>query len=588
MTSIKEQQREIYIAYKQFFNGAYALFRQQKPVEQRVIKTKSQPIVRDLVQKYGQHIVVQILRVLLSAKVFESEERAKIYFSSTPPSPPTTAKPSPSTTPEPGTSQIDTPKPMAIVDKPKQTAGPVASEAETGGVTFTNLNSLLGISSSPPDMGKDETVQDSTISSSTPESSDVEREGDKNVCPSFTCSSDKFPVSPRKSPVSSTEFLALYTQTNDRTPRTPPLPFGTSSTIPSNVSSEVSSVASSTESCEDTTVPQEVNPPHRTQVLILSRIQQVLEAACFEFAEDMMPSVLEQMGWTCPEAGELNIWVCHLRKKTAILEPRAVAYGIDTNVLTILSSCVNIRHFAVHRRELHGAQLARLAEHAVALCTILKTPEHEYVHTLQRVQDAIKIEISSLTILKQQCTTRLGDTLGRVAKCRTELLEMEQEILNWTAKRKTELDAMEQESIRSSRIDFDHQKAMSWANVEALLYKKETPPPGESQAAKTQATDVSDTDFHICSEIFQDGQEEKFEGVVAGFPLFPTLDDCHSLGQILGWVVTKTWSVTLITVEFLNEQQNTWMPVFWMAVFFMVLLGLYYMGLVHIVRMAHN
>ncbi|KAI1056421.1 hypothetical protein LB507_001653 [Fusarium sp. FIESC RH6] len=591
MALTNEQEREIYIAYKKILHGQDALLRREKPIEQRIIKTKHQPSVQDVLQKYDRYMLVQILRELLSAKVFESEERANIYFASAPPAPPTTVEPSLATTPEPNTThtQIVTLKPIVTIDKQKQTAAPVASDMEKG-VAFTNLDQLLGISS-----GKDETIRDGTISTPTSESSGTESEGDKKACPSFTCSTDMFPVSVRKSPVSWAEFLTLYTRTNDRTPRTPPTsPYvssGISSNLSSDVSSDTSSAISSTtsqssdtpQSYEDTIVPQEIDPPHRTQILILSRMQRILEAACFEYAKDMMPSVLKEMGWTCPEAGELNIWACHLRKRTAILERRAVAYGIKIHISAILSSCVNIRHFAVHRKELHAAQLVQLTEHAVALCTILKTPEHAHVYTLQRIRDAIKDQLSSLATLKRQFAT--GLVFGRVTECRKELLAMEQEVLNWVAKRRTELDVMEQESIRSSRIDFDKQKTVSWENVEALLCK-ETPTLIETQAAETQATDVNEADLHhIHSDTLQGGQDDRFEGIVSCFPLFPTLEACQIVGQILRWVVTKAWSVTLITAASLG--QNTCISVFWMAVFFMVLLGLYCMGLVYIVRMAH-
>lgn len=590
-TLTNEQEREIYIAYKKILHGQDALLRREKPIEQRIIKTKNQPSVQDVLQKYDRYMLVQILRELLSAKVFESEERANIYFS-VPPTPPTTVESSPATTPEHDTTQIVTPKPTVTVDKQKQIAAPMASDTEKG-VAFTNLDQLLGISS-----GKDETMEDGTISPPTSESSDAE--GDKKVCPSFTCSTDMFPVSVRKSPVSWAEFLTLYTRTNDRTPRTPPtssyISSGISSNLSSDVSSDTSSAISSTtsqssdtpQSYEDTIVPQEIDPPHRTQILILSRMQRILEAACFEYAKDMMPSVLKEMGWTCPEAGELNIWACHLRKRTAILERRAVAYGIKIHISAILSSCVNIRHFAVHRKELHAAQLVQLTEHAVALCTILKTPEHAHVYTLQRIRDAIKDQLSSLATLKRQFAT--GLVFGRVTECRKELLAMEQEVLDWAAKRRAELDVMEQENIRSSRIDFDKQKTVSWENVEALLSKKETAPPMETQAAKTEATDgQSNADLEcIRLEIPQGGQKDRFEGILSCFPLFPTLEACDDLGQFLRWIIVKAWSVTLIIAELLSGQQNTWISVFWMAVFFMVLLGLYSMGIVHIVQMAHN
>ncbi|RBR18560.1 uncharacterized protein FIESC28_06015 [Fusarium coffeatum] len=562
ITLTKEQEREIYIAYKKILHGQDALLRREKPIEQRIIKTKDHSSVRDVLQKYDRYMLVQILRELLSAKVFESEERANIYFSSVPPTPPTAAV--------------------------KQTAAPVASEMETKGVAFTNLDQLLGISSSTPELGKDETMGDGTNSPPTSESSGAEEGGDKKVCPSFTCSTNMFPVSIRKSPVSWAEFLTLYTRTNDRNPRTPPTSSYISSDISSDLSSDTFSSATSQssdtpQSYEYTIVPQEIDPPHRTQILILSRMQRILEAACFEYAEDMMPNVLKEMGWTCPEAGELNIWACHLRKRTAILEHRAAAYGIKIHISTILSSCVNIRHFAVHRKELHAAQLVQLTEHAVTLCTILGTPEHEYVYTLQRIRDAIKDQLSSLAMLKRQFAT--GLVLGRITECRKELLAMEQEVLNWAAKRRTELDVMEQESIRSSRVGFDQQKAMSWDSVEALLSKNETPLPVETQAIETQASGASDADSHIRPDILQGGRDELFEGTVSCFPLFPTLEACQIVGQILRWVVTKAWSVTLITAESLS--QNTWISVFWMAVFFMVLLGLYCMGLVYIVRMAH-
>ena len=54
--------------------------------------------------------------------------------------------------------------------------------------------------------------------------------------------------------------------------------------------------------------------PHRAQHLLLTVTQCLLEDCCFEFAIRSLPDILKEHMWDCPEAVELNKWICVLLK----------------------------------------------------------------------------------------------------------------------------------------------------------------------------------------------------------------------------------------------------------------------------------
>ncbi|KAL4722871.1 hypothetical protein ACLX1H_010110 [Fusarium chlamydosporum] len=136
--------------------------------------------------------------------------------------------------------------------------------------------------------------------------------------------------------------------------------------------------------------------PLPAQRYVLSEMQTLLEHACFSFAERCMPHILEQNGWDCPEAGELNVWTHHLTAKGNYRDLHMFAqYNRITHPLEgLMESAKQIRHTAVHRTRLTVTYLAILMDHAVALCTILGEPED--LKQLQDIRDVTNSKISQL------------------------------------------------------------------------------------------------------------------------------------------------------------------------------------------------
>ncbi|KAJ3538400.1 hypothetical protein NM208_g5920 [Fusarium decemcellulare] len=115
----------------------------------------------------------------------------------------------------------------------------------------------------------------------------------------------------------------------------------------------------------------DVYVPFTVEHLLLSRVQSLLEYAAFYYAQEHMPSVIEDNDWPCPTAGELNLWVPEFRKYLGISESKPPNSEGAREINDILKSAVRIRHIAVHRECVDIEQLQRLLDHAEKLCTIL-------------------------------------------------------------------------------------------------------------------------------------------------------------------------------------------------------------------------
>ncbi|KAL6913842.1 hypothetical protein FSHL1_011518 [Fusarium sambucinum] len=128
----------------------------------------------------------------------------------------------------------------------------------------------------------------------------------------------------------------------------------------------------------------EVYLPLGPQTRLLSKIQTLLEHACFTYAEKCLPKLLEENGWDCPEAGELNVWMHHLSIHDSKLHSWA----------SVMHSVKNIRHDAVHRNRVEISRLAIYLDHAVDLCTVLG--DQEDLNKVKAIRDETKAQIAPL------------------------------------------------------------------------------------------------------------------------------------------------------------------------------------------------
>ncbi|EMT68152.1 hypothetical protein FOC4_h10017223, partial [Fusarium odoratissimum] len=134
----------------------------------------------------------------------------------------------------------------------------------------------------------------------------------------------------RENEVSWDDFITLYHRVNK-------LPASGSSSCETSESDDASSVSSTSDTSGSGTQIANFLPvkapgfhvyvPIRTQTLILTRIQAILEHACFSFAQEAMPDILEKTQWSCPEAGERSAWAFYFKKRWEILQQLSRCQG---------------------------------------------------------------------------------------------------------------------------------------------------------------------------------------------------------------------------------------------------------------------
>lgn len=121
-----------------------------------------------------------------------------------------------------------------------------------------------------------------------------------------------------------------------------------------------------------------------------------------------MPDILQSTGWTCPEAGELSIWIYHFYEKGKSLQLQDMSRlrGSHISLSVLLNSVKEIRHDAVHRNPLDTKYFSLQMSHAVAFCQVLGVSEA--LDKLQSIQLCAETQIRKLGIITE-VNIKFGD-----------------------------------------------------------------------------------------------------------------------------------------------------------------------------------
>jgi hypothetical protein len=130
-------------------------------------------------------------------------------------------------------------------------------------------------------------------------------------------------------------------------------------------------------------------------------MQTILEYACFRFAEKSMPDILQSTGWTCPEAGEISVWVYHFYERCKFRQLEEINRHLrgQISLSVLLNSAKEIRHDAVHRNPLDVNYLSLQMSHAVTFCQVLGVSDA--LHKLQSIQLCAETQIRKLGIITE-------------------------------------------------------------------------------------------------------------------------------------------------------------------------------------------
>ncbi|KAF2965964.1 hypothetical protein GQX73_g7574 [Xylaria multiplex] len=156
--------------------------------------------------------------------------------------------------------------------------------------------------------------------------------------------------------------------------------------------------------------------PLRTQHRILTKVQSILEDACFDFGQRVMPEVLKKNQWVCSEAAELNLWAAEFLQAQGKFD-KSVDVGMPLTKL--FRSVADIRHTAVHRICISAKGLEHFLLNAESLALLLGDAAR--LKSLADLRRTIQQAIEELEGNKHVLSSKLTETLKRIAAQRAEL-----------------------------------------------------------------------------------------------------------------------------------------------------------------------
>lgn len=135
-----------------------------------------------------------------------------------------------------------------------------------------------------------------------------------------------------------------------------------------------------------------------------------------------MPDVVKKHQWDCPESAELNLWATEFLQRQSAFAGRESDVGKPLEKL--FRSVADIRHSAVHRIRVSAKGIEQFIVDAESLATLLGDPE--CVKSLTKLRRDTQLAIEELERNKHILSSKLAETLKRIAAQRTELYRLEE------------------------------------------------------------------------------------------------------------------------------------------------------------------
>lgn len=166
--------------------------------------------------------------------------------------------------------------------------------------------------------------------------------------------------------------------------------------------------------------------PYGTQHKILSKAQEFLEKACFDFATKSLPDVLVSHGYKCPEAVELVVWPKIFAANSGTLAyefPNLSRERLDP----LFASTRNLRNIAVHRLVIPATEVSQLVADAISLVEILHGRAR--ADSLRVLNEKIIAEMGTIETKRSELKAGFYVKLEEIRKEREELDRKEADIM---------------------------------------------------------------------------------------------------------------------------------------------------------------
>ncbi|EZF33081.1 hypothetical protein H109_03806 [Trichophyton interdigitale MR816] len=159
--------------------------------------------------------------------------------------------------------------------------------------------------------------------------------------------------------------------------------------------------------------------PFQIQHLVLTKIQTLLEQACFDFASKWAPELISTEMWDCPEAIELSKWTLAMNKAIHKIPINAFNTEDYPNISAILHSGYEIRNIAVHRKRISLRKLEDITQAAVLFLRAIRDNNREL--QLSNVHAVMSVFMWSLESRRQIIEARFRGELEEIQRLRKTL-----------------------------------------------------------------------------------------------------------------------------------------------------------------------
>ncbi|KAL4901195.1 hypothetical protein BDW74DRAFT_170350 [Aspergillus multicolor] len=165
--------------------------------------------------------------------------------------------------------------------------------------------------------------------------------------------------------------------------------------------------------------------PYRAQHTILSKVQQVLEQSCFDFAQKWFPKEIEEHGWDCAEAVELTKWTRLIQKRSSELPCDSLLVR-GQELSSALSAVHKVRHTAVHRLSTTARGIDTFVLSAMRMTSILQ--DHLRTSQLEDLHLDLVSKTETIELQKKALESALAQDLEEIQFQREELNKKEENI----------------------------------------------------------------------------------------------------------------------------------------------------------------
>ncbi|PWI65007.1 hypothetical protein PCL_08366 [Purpureocillium lilacinum] len=166
--------------------------------------------------------------------------------------------------------------------------------------------------------------------------------------------------------------------------------------------------------------------PFDAQHLVLTTVQEILEECCFDFAEQWLPELVDEQGWTCAAAVELNRWTQYLNERTL------TSLGLDANLErpglgVLLVEMRSLRDVAVYRVPTTARGVSQLLHYARRFSNLLG--DGKRTAAIDRIKEIVDDKIYLLELNKKVLESTASGKLRAIRDQHAALIRQEEQIV---------------------------------------------------------------------------------------------------------------------------------------------------------------